>query len=160
MSSKGCGKSQNWEIRRMRPEDVGAVAALESVTFSEPWSEKGFLDAIAQSDNIFLVAVTAAGRIAAYCGLYTASDEGEITNVAVAQSLRGQGLGCAIVSELLGLAFDSGISQIFLEVRKSNETARKLYEKAGFTICGIRKGFYRKPDEDAYVMCAKSSKLH
>ena len=148
-------KSVNCQIRKMETADIPEVAALEKEAFSMPWSEKGFADALSQPDNIFLVAETAEGRIAAYCGLYVAADEGEITNVAVSEQLRGQGIGFSLVSEICREAAVSGVANIFLEVRKTNEAARRLYEKAGFSECGIRKNFYEKPQEDAIVMCCE-----
>ena len=44
------------------------------------------------------------------------------------------------------------IARIVLEVRASNDSAIRLYERNGFVQCGMRKGFYEFPKEDAYVM--------
>lgn len=139
----------------MRASDLADVAAMEASVFSMPWNEKGFADAIAQPDNLFLAAELENGEIGAYCGMYTAAGEGEITNVAVRQDLRRQGLGREMISHLLRIADERGIGQIFLEVRVSNTAARRLYENAGFSDCGVRRDFYRKPKEDALVMCVK-----
>jgi ribosomal-protein-alanine N-acetyltransferase len=148
----GQTKLLDYRIRSMQMRDIPAVAALEAQTFSMPWSEQGFADALAQTDNIFLVAELADETIVAYCGLYAAGEEGEITNVAVSDTLRRIGVGFSIVSELLKQARQQGICAVFLEVRQSNETAHRLYERAGFTDCGIRKNFYERPKEDAVVM--------
>ena len=50
------------------------------------------------------------------------------------------------------MAKEKNIQQVVLEVRVSNQPAIHLYEKYGFIHCGIRKGFYDFPKEDAYVM--------
>lgn len=150
---------QQYKIRRMDPADIPAAAELEAQNFSTPWSEKGFADAIKQPDNIFLVAEMGEGMIAAYCGLYASIDEGEITNVAVAESVRKKGIGSAIVHEILCRAAGQGIRKVFLEVRQSNLSARRLYEKSGFVDCGTRKNFYQRPREDAVVMCADLEEL-
>lgn len=148
-------KAQEIKIRRMAPGDIPAAAELEARNFSLPWSKKGFADALKQPDNIFLVSEMADGTIAAYCGLYAAADEGEITNVAVSEQVRRRGIGFSIVAEMLRQAKAQGIRQVFLEVRLSNISAQKLYEKAGFVPCGTRRGFYQSPREDAVVMCAE-----
>ncbi|MCG4308343.1 ribosomal-protein-alanine N-acetyltransferase, partial [Enterococcus lactis] len=44
---------------------------------------------------------------------------------------------------------------VFLEVRLSNEAARKLYESEKFRILGKRKSYYRNPTEDAIIMSRK-----
>lgn len=150
-------RGSNVRIRRMNPADIREVAVLEAQNFSTPWSENGFADALKQPDNIFLVAEMHDGTIAAYCGLYSSIDEGEITNVAVSEPVRRQGIGFAVMEELFYQAGAQGIEKIFLEVRQSNISARRLYEKAGFTDCGVRKNFYERPREDAVVMCADIS---
>lgn len=142
-------------IRKMEPADIPSVASLERDIFSEPWSETGFADALAQRENLFLTAFRPDGGVIGYCGLYTAGDEGEITHVAVAENCRRQGTAAALLAELLGWARACGIIRIFLEVRISNEAAIRLYEKYGFETCGVRRGFYRRPTEDALLMsCA------
>lgn len=141
-------------IRRMVREDIPAVAALEKKTFSEPWNEKGFEDALLGSQNIFLTAVGKEDLIAGYIGLYGSFDEGDITNVAVAEEFRGLGIGFLLVESIKEMASSQGIRQIFLEVRASNAAARALYRKAGFEACGQRKDFYREPVEDAILMRA------
>lgn len=138
-------------IRAMEKSDCKAAAELEKEIFSQPWSEQGFLDAIAMDGNIFLVAEDA-GEICGYIGMYVSLDEGEITNVAVAPQKRGAGVGGMLLQESIGLARKRDVEQIVLEVRVSNQPAIQLYEKYGFEHCGVRKGFYDFPKEDAYIM--------
>lgn len=138
-------------IRRMEAEDAKTVSLLEKEIFSQPWSCQGFLDALNQENAIFLVAEVE-GEIAGYCGMYCAADEGEITNVAVREAFRNKGIGQLLVCKALEEARNAGITMVILEVRVSNAGAIHVYEKLGFEIQGIRKGFYEKPKEDGYVM--------
>ena len=138
-------------IRSMTSADCKAVAELEKEIFSQPWSEQGFLDALAMDANIFCVAEEA-GQICGYIGMYVSLDEGEITNVAVASNKRGAGVGGLLLQKTIELARKREIVQIVLEVRVSNQPAIHLYEKYGFEHCGIRRGFYDFPKEDAYIM--------
>ncbi len=138
-------------IRGIEEADCKAVAALEKDIFSQPWSEQGFLDAIKMDNTIFLLAEEE-GDCLGYIGMYLSLEEGEITNVAVAPEKRGLGIGDALLKESIARAKEKGIAQIVLEVRVSNEAAIHLYEKNGFKSCGIRKGFYEFPKEDAHIM--------
>lgn len=140
------------QIRPMSPADIPAAAALERQSFSEPWSEQGFEDALLGQQNIFLVAEPEDDRIAGYIGLYGSFDEGDITNVAVEEGFRGRGIGTLLVNAVKEMAVRQSIRQIFLEVRESNEAARNLYRSCGFEPCGRRKDFYREPVEDAILM--------
>ena len=138
-------------IRKMMPKDCKMAATLEREVFSQPWSEQGFLDALSMERNIFLVAEED-GAICGYIGMYLSIDEGEITNVAVLPAKRGSGVGSMLLKHALACAAQEEIVQVVLEVRVSNEPAIRLYEKYGFKHCGIRKGFYDFPKEDAYIM--------
>lgn len=140
------------EIRRMRTEDVDAVAQLEQAIFAQPWSRRGFLDAIQMEQTVFLVAEED-GEIRGYIGMYVSIDEGEITNVAVDAGQRCRGIGETMLRHMLQEAKKRAIARIVLEVRVSNESAIRLYERNGFRMLGIRKGFYELPREDAYIMC-------
>ena len=126
------------QIREMQVRDTNAVAEIERQIFSQPWSRQGFLDAVNLGNTVFLVAEEN-NRIIGYIGMYLAMDEGEITNVAVAPVERCH-------------AENKGVARIVLEVRASNDSAIRLYERNGFVQCGMRKGFYEFPKEDAYVM--------
>lgn len=135
----------------MTVEDCVRVVELEKVIFSQPWSEQGFRDALNMEQNIFLVAEEE-GTICGYIGMYQSLDEGEITNVAVAPEKRNAGVGRMLMQAAMEQAKGQGIARIVLEVRVSNASAIHLYKKCGFVNCGIRKGFYDFPKEDAYIM--------
>ncbi len=136
----------------MTLKDLPAVTAIERETFSEPWSERGFRYALELPENLFLAAERSDGRIVGYCGLYASGEEGEITNVAVAETDRRQGIADAMLDELFTLAVRQGVRLFYLEVRVSNGTAIRLYQRHGFSPCGVRPDFYRWPTEDAYIM--------
>ncbi|MBQ8280506.1 MAG: ribosomal protein S18-alanine N-acetyltransferase [Roseburia sp.] len=138
-------------VRTMTEQDCSVVAELEKKIFSQPWSEQGFVDALSMEQNIFLVAEEE-GKVCGYIGMYQSLDEGEITNVAVALEKRNAGIGRMLMQAALEEAEKHGIVQVVLEVRVSNASAIHLYEQCGFVNCGIRKGFYDFPKEDAYIM--------
>ena len=138
-------------IKKMEPSHIEKVSFLEKAIFSQPWSNQGFLEALSRKDTIFLIA-EAEGEVIGYGGMYCAADEGEITNVAIEEKFRKNGIGRKLLKELLEESEKEGIRQVFLEVRVSNESALCLYQSMGFEIAGVRKNFYRYPKEDAYVM--------
>lgn len=138
-------------VRAMRSGDVPAVAELEAQIFSQPWSAQGFWDALALPDTVFLVAEEE-HRILGYIGMYLSIDEGEITKVAVAPDARRQGVGQELLLQIKREAKQRAVGRLVLEVRTSNEGAIALYEKNGFSVAGVRKGFYEHPKEDAYIM--------
>ena len=79
-------------------------------------------------------------------------DEGYVTNIAVFPQYRRRGVATKLMKTLMKYAKDNEMSMLSLEVRPSNEAARKLYEDLGFSEEGRRKGFYRDPAEDGLIM--------
>ncbi len=138
-------------IRLMESRDIPAVAELEKQTFSMPWSQHALEESLAQEHYSFLVAEVQ-GQVAGYMGLYRVLDEGDVTNIAVAQQYRRQGIGQALLVRMLQMVQEQGIHLVNLEVRAGNQGAIALYEKVGFRVIGCRKNFYEKPLEDAVLM--------
>ena len=138
-------------VRLMTESDVSAAAALEAACFSEPWSEKSFLDAL-HNENTLYLAAEEDGRFIGMCGLWQSLDEADVMNVAVDPALRGRGVAAALMEELMRLGRERGITAFSLEVRSSNQPAIGLYQKCGFVTEGVRRNFYAKPTEDALIM--------
>ena len=142
----------NFIIERMTRADVAQVEAIEQEIFSVPWSEKSFIDACETKENVYIVCKDN-GKVLGYCGMWTVLGEGNITNMAVAKEYRRQGIAKLLMSEMERISIEeNGVDVFFLEVRQSNENAKKLYEKMGYKPIGTRKRFYEKPVEDAIVM--------
>lgn len=142
--------STQWNVVPIEREHLGAIAELEKHCFFEPWSEKAL--ELLLAENAFGFVLMQDGQALAYAGMMTVLDEGQITNVATHPEHRSRGLGGAVLTALLDGARARGLSQISLEVRRSNRDAIALYERAGFSVAGERRNFYKHPTEDALVM--------
>lgn len=147
----GTGKNR-MQIRKMTVEDCAQVAAIETMSFSMPWSLHAFTESVANSNYRFLVAEEE-GEILGYCGFVYVLDEAEIPNVCVSVEARKRGIGRALMEELIKTAKELGVVTLHLEVRQSNVAAQRLYRSVGFEEVGIRKNFYELPKEDALLMC-------
>lgn len=130
---------------------IPAVAEIERLCFSSPWSEDG-LELLAGEGGLGVVCVGADGATVAYAGMTTVLDEGEIVTVATHPACRRQGYARQALRALCCVAAERGILTLTLEVRASNSAARALYESEGFCTVGLRRGFYSLPREDAVVM--------
>ncbi len=139
------------EFRRMEKSDVPQVARMENGYFSEPWSERAFLEALDKKEYFYMVAVQEE-QVLGYCGMYQVLDEGNITQVAVREDMRRRGVGRKLLQDFMQKGKLCGVSAYTLEVRVSNESAIALYEACGFEKECVRKDFYSAPKEDAYIM--------
>lgn len=139
-------------IREMKEEDLARVHSIAAACFTDAWSEQGFKDSLNETSAYLVVAEDSKKNIVGYACLYTSFDEGEIVNVAVEPDARQKGYGVKLVDALLKHGRKCRVEHFFLEVRKSNIAGQMLYTHMGFKECGIRKGFYEKPKEDAVLM--------
>ena len=153
-------------VRAASPRDVEEVFAIESASFSDPWSREAFTSSLALPHFRFLVAEELRGAtvevgggpgagvagIAGYVLAMVLGSEGEIADIAVAPARRGTGVGGRLLDEATRALAGAGVRRVFLEVRESNEAARRLYGSRGFAEQGRRRGYYRSPVEDALVL--------
>lgn len=142
-------------LREMSVDDLDQVMEIEQNLFHVPWSREGYFTFLTRKDTMFLV-VEEKGQILGYCGILMVLDEGDVTNVAVRRDRQKEGIGNFLMESMIRLTEELGVKMIHLEVRVSNETAIRLYERLGFTRDGIRKNYYEKPVEDAILMTRTS----
>jgi len=142
-------------VRAADENDLEAIHAIEGASFGDPWSLDSFRDLVDHPRAKMEVAVDAGGAVLGYAIAWYVADESEIANIAVAPAARRRGVGAVLLDRILKAAAEFGARSVFLEVRESNEEARKLYEARGFEIAGRRIKYYRKPDEDALIMRRK-----
>ena len=138
-------------IRWMLKDDLDAVAELEQLSFSIPWSYENLEQGLSNGLDQYLV-WEENGMAAGYINFRILAGEGEIERVAVHPLLRGRGFGRKLMEAMVEYASGQGVRDITLDVRVNNQTAINLYESCGFVKEAIRKYYYREPTEDAIIM--------
>jgi ribosomal-protein-alanine N-acetyltransferase len=128
--------------------DLAAIIALESDSFSNPWSPEALTTLIRSAATRVYVARDATG-IVAFCACWAVDYELHINTLAVARPHRRRGIGLSLMRFALASA---KAERATLEVRQSNVAALRLYEKLGFKATAVRKQYYREPDEDALIL--------
>ncbi len=138
-------------IRKMNLEDVSAIAELEKLCFSDPWSEKSIASEVDNPLSYWLVAEID-GVVAGYVGSQTVLDAADMMNLAVSPDRRRRGIGQALVTALVEHLQQNKVIALLLEVRVSNVPAIALYESLGFEQVGRRAKYYHNPREDALIL--------
>jgi ribosomal-protein-alanine N-acetyltransferase len=141
-------------IRPMTEEDLPSVLAIESASFSTPWSRSMFLNELKANpySNLFTACEGPGGIVVGYVCFWVLLDELYLLNLAVLPAIRRRGLGKELTRFALRFGWEKGARKATLEVRAGNRPAIRLYEKMGFKAAGIRPGYYHEPREDALVM--------
>ena len=148
-------------IRAAHQSDLPAIMALEHASFgTDAWAEATMLDELQAHHTHYFVAVmvdqvSGAEEVAGFGGLskHSSHDQSDIQTIAVAQSLRGRGLGRKLMNKLLETAQDVKARMVFLEVRADNAPAQSLYESMGFKVIDVRRNYYQPDGVDARIMC-------
>ena len=95
------------------------------------------------------------GKITGILAWRNLGEEAEILDLAVLKKYRRQGNARFLLGNFVRLVRDSGIREVFLEVRESNDPAIALYRSFGFSATGRRPNYYRNPDEAALLLHLK-----
>jgi ribosomal-protein-alanine N-acetyltransferase len=133
--------------------DLDGVLEVEAESFTNPWTRDMYAWELQNRSmcHIFLVR-TDACRVAGFCAFWLVFDEIHINNIALRPGFRAQGLGTALLQRVLAEGRGLGARRATLEVRASNGAARRLYERMGFYVAGIRRDYYTSPVEDALIL--------
>ena len=147
-------------IREASPGDIPRMMAIERASASAAhWTDASYASIFrtASPRRVALVIETGAldgiaPGVHGFLILFVGDSDWEIENVVIDAAARRCGMADRLLGEALRLARQEGAERVFLEVRESNEPARRLYEKWGFVEAGRRRNYYRNPDEDALVL--------
>ena len=139
-------------IREMSGNDLPRVIAIENECHATPWTSNSFEYEIRNKGAILKVAVLD-GQVVGYICIRTILDMTHVLNIAVLPEFRRVGIGSMLLyGALKALAQLIPDKNLTLDVRESNFAAIRLYEKFGFKVTGSRRGYYKKPEEDAMIM--------
>ena len=138
------------------PSQIDDILAIEEASFSSPWTREMYLAELNNTGvSHFYLARTLAGdpgEVIGFCSFWHVLEELHINNLAVLPAYRRSRIGTALLRRVLEDGAQLGASRATLEVRRSNDPARMLYEKFGFLVAGVRRGYYTNPIEDALVL--------
>ena len=139
------------EYKLMGEAHVKAVADLEKLCFSAPWSENAVRSELTNPLSLWLVAVDGES-VAGYVGSQSVMGESDMMNLAVHPDYRRQGVAEMLVETLIEHLMKNDVTCLTLEVRVSNSPAIALYQKLGFREVGRRPHYYHNPREDALIL--------
>jgi len=148
-------------LRRCELGDIIPVMEINLRTLPEHYSDYFYESLLEELPEAFVVAEIS-GKIVGYimCKMEHGFSnfkklgfvkKGHVVSIAVINEHRSKGFGSALVNESINGVKIRQCSELYLEVRCSNNDAVKLYEKLGFSIIQRLKAYYRD-GEDAYVM--------
>lgn len=142
------------QIRRARTNDLPAVAAIERVSFPDPWDESTLDWVLEYCGDFFFVASSGTGLAGFLAGALEETGVevyGHICNFAVAPPFRARGIGRRLVARAEQQFLVAGASAVQLEVRESNRAAQAFYSRCGYQVVFTIPAYYAN-GEDARLM--------
>ena len=137
--------------------DLDGVLAIEQASFNNPTTREWYEGELKRPEVCYIYVLRTADQpVAAFCAFWLVAEQAHINNLAVLPELRGRGLGTQLLEAITHEAGRLGAAILTLEVRQSNDAARRLYERAGFYQDGVRKNYYTNPIEDALILSRKT----
>jgi ribosomal-protein-alanine N-acetyltransferase len=134
---------------------LDTVMAIEQAAYALPWTRGNFLDSL-NDGHLAQCLLADDGTVTGYCVVMLAAGEAHLLNLTVAPAEQRRGHARTMLTALIAACREGGATQFWLEVRASNERARRLYREHGFCEVGLRKAYYPalpgSAREDAIVM--------
>jgi [ribosomal protein S18]-alanine N-acetyltransferase len=149
----------SFEIRRMKLEDIKAVAMLDRLAFSLPWPERSFHFEVTSNPASRCWVAESHGQIVGVIVAWLLVDEVHIATIATHPDFRRQGIAQTLLAHVLKTGAEEGAVSSFLEVRASNLAAQAMYRKFGYEASGRRLRYYKDNDEDAILMTLENLKV-
>jgi tRNA threonylcarbamoyl adenosine modification protein YeaZ/ribosomal-protein-alanine acetyltransferase len=133
------------------------LAEIHKQGFSAPWSCQSIIASLASPGVCCWLAVDEKdnNRPLGFILVRDAAREREILTLAVRIDARRRRVARQLVEKITRDARKAKFTKIFLEVSDDNFSARKLYDKTGFSKFGVRKNYYTGNDgqkHDAILM--------
>jgi ribosomal-protein-alanine N-acetyltransferase len=167
-------------LRRMRREDIPQVIEIDRLSFPMPWSGNVYQYELDHNPLSVMVVLAQPGEpvpspsasgvggwlrrllggrnghgrppqtILGYGGFWFSRQEAHVSTIAVRPNWRGRGLGEVLLAGMVRRALAMNAEVISLEVRVGNAPAIALYRKYEFARFGVKRGYYRDNNEDAF----------
>lgn len=142
-------------LEPMRKRHLSQVLAIEEEAYPRGWSYRLFVKEIDQvRDGTRYYVVARRGRtVLGYAGVMFVVDEAHVTNVAVAESARRQGVASRMLLRLADEVIARGCTAWTLEVRINSTGAQALYRSFGFAPVGVRPHYYDGITDAVVMWC-------
>ena len=140
------------QVRRAKSADLDGIMAVEEECFSAPWPRDSMREEILANPVSRVLVAAVDGVVVGFIDFWMVSDEIHLQNIATTAERRRSGVARSLMEALLAAARKKGSALVTLEVRVSNDPARRLYESYGFIPAGLRKKYYIDNGEDALIM--------
>lgn len=140
-------------IRNTVEQDIHAIIEIEKLCFTSQWTYEMFLYELHENEFGHFYVLCDENHVVGFIDFWITFEICQLANIAIHPAYQGRGYSKKLMNIMIKVANAHQCETIMLEVRVSNNTAKKLYKSYEFIEVNIRKGYYSDNGEDAIVMC-------
>lgn len=134
----------------LKSDDIDSILLLYKDNFKDGWT-KSMLESAFSNGRFLAIGQWEEQRLIALITISLTQFDADVEGIVIDKEYRRKGIAKSLLAFSEKILKERGIEKIFLEVRFSNEIARKLYLNSGYEELSIRKKYY-SDCEDAIVM--------
>ena len=138
-------------VCQLSKDSIDDLVKIEQHCNVPPWSGRSFSEEF-NNPAARVWGVRSGGKLCGFLACHQVLDEAHIVNFGIDRVVRRQGIGRALIIEVLNQLYAAGATVVTLEVRQGNIAARALYESLGFTEAGVRAEYYANNLEDGLLL--------
>ena len=136
-------------IKELNINDIEIIEKVE-LAFPTFFSKSKIVDDFRQNAFTKYFIYEEKSNIIGVVNYYDLYERFELSYIEVKEEYRNKKIGSLLIEELIRIAEEKKVNNITLEVNINNTYAIKLYNKYGFNVVAIRKGYYN--GVDGYLM--------
>lgn len=140
-------------IRNTLEQDIHAIIEIEKLCFTSQWTYEMFLYELHENEFGHFYVLSEGSCVLGFIDFWITFEVCQLANIAIHPAYQGRGYSKKLMDFMIDVATAQQCETIMLEVRVSNDIAKKLYNTYEFIEMNIRKGYYSDNGEDAIVMC-------
>ena len=141
--------------RLAKPEDFDDVQRIENECFKEPYSTEDLHYEFEQNPVNKIIVAEIDGKVVGFIDFLITFNSATIMQVAVTKNFRKNGIGTKLLEKMEDFfpkEIDDIVENITLEVRESNEPAKKMYLKNGYKIVVVKSNYYKDGENAMYML--------
>lgn len=149
----GSSKSLGIHMRLLGKPDIDRIMEIEHESFTDPWQPEDFKEMAKSNSHLCNVAVVN-GKIVGYMIYEIRKSTFYIKSMAVARSMRRQGIGAKMIAHMHELLEETNRTSVRLHVAENNLAAQLFFRAIGFRAVNVCRNFFG--ELDAYYMIRRT----
>ncbi|MGB9694486.1 MAG: ribosomal protein S18-alanine N-acetyltransferase [Caldisericaceae bacterium] len=143
---------EDFKIVKATSKDIDRIIEIEEKSYEDPWPREVFMiDYLFNNCSLYFV-LKIKSKVAGFIGIWEEESSLHVINLAIDPDYRRKGYGRLMLQFAVDLALNKKVGKVYLEARKSNVIAQKLYTSCGFVPVEELRSYYQDGEDGVRMM--------